>query len=145
MLDERARILGVKLCGETCRAYEITEHHGDRTTLGSALGDSAGAGLAGLGGGFPGLESGNRLEETLAVPQRHADLFKVDFDQVPEDARVDLMRAEQRFVLSEASIAFSHWATFIVVPLHGSISKDATRETESSGREVGKLPLWGRC
>jgi hypothetical protein len=54
------------------------------------------------------------------VPQRHADLFEVGFDQVAEDARVDLMLAEQGFVLSEVE-AFSHWATFIVVPAHGSI------------------------
>ena len=35
------------------------------------------------------------------MAQRHADLFEVGFDQVSENARVDLMLAEQGFVLSE--------------------------------------------
>jgi hypothetical protein len=35
------------------------------------------------------------------VPERHADLFEVAFDQVGHDACVDLMLAEQGFVLSE--------------------------------------------
>ena len=33
-VDEYAPILGVKLRGETCRAHEVTEHDGDRTTFG---------------------------------------------------------------------------------------------------------------
>ena len=35
------------------------------------------------------------------MPERHADLFEVGFDQVGQDVRVDLMLAEQGFVLSE--------------------------------------------
>ena len=37
-VDECAPILGVQLCGETCRAYEIAEHHGDRAALGRDFG-----------------------------------------------------------------------------------------------------------
>ena len=35
------------------------------------------------------------------MPERHADLFEVGFDQVGQDARVDLMLVEQACVLSE--------------------------------------------
>jgi hypothetical protein len=109
----------------------------------SALaGDDAGAGLVGWAAGFSGPESGDRLEETLAVSQRHADLFEVGFDQVAENARVDLMLAEHGFVLSEVDR---------VQPL-GDVhrrsrtrfdSDDGPRETVSPGRELGR-PLWGR-
>ena len=60
----------------------------------AVAGDEYRRGARWLGGGFPGPESGDRPEETLAVPQRHADLFEVGFDQVAQDARVDLMLAE---------------------------------------------------
>ena len=35
------------------------------------------------------------------MPERHAELFEVGFDQVGQDVCVDLMLAEQGFVLSE--------------------------------------------
>ena len=99
-VDERAPILGVKLRGHACGPDEVAEHDGDRAALGGRR-RRCRRGARRLGGGFPGPESGDRLEETLAVPQRHADLFEVGFDQVAQDARVDLMLAEQGFVLSE--------------------------------------------
>ena len=36
------------------------------------------------------------------MPERHADLLEVGFGQVGQDVRVDLVLAEQGFVLSEA-------------------------------------------
>ena len=36
------------------------------------------------------------------MPERHADLLEVGLGQVGQDVRVDLMLAEQGFVLSEA-------------------------------------------
>ena len=68
------------------------------------------------------------------MPKRHADLFEVGFDQVGQDARVDLMLAEQGFVLSEVDR---------VQPL-GDVhrrsrarfdSDDGPRETASPGGE----------
>src|SRR5208337_2980782 len=47
-------------------------------------------------------ETGDRPHQPLAVPQRHADLLEVGLGQVGQNVRVDLMLAEQRFVLSEA-------------------------------------------
>ena len=76
------------------------------------------------------------------MPQWHADLFEVGFDEVAEDARVDLVLAEHGFVLSEVDR---------VQPL-GDVhrrsrtrfdSDDGPRETASPGRSVGR-PLWGR-
>ena len=55
--------------------------------------------------GFRGPESRDRLEQTLAVPQWHADLFEVGFDQVAQDARVDLMRNTASYC--PRSIAFA--------------------------------------
>jgi hypothetical protein len=51
-----------------------------------------------LGGG----QTGDGSEETLAVPKRHAKLFEVDVRQLRQDVGVDLTRAKERLVLSEA-------------------------------------------
>ena len=68
------------------------------------------------------------------MPQWHANLFEVGFDQVAEDAHVDLMLAEHGFVLSEVDRG---------QPL-GDVhrrsrtrfdSNDGPRETASPGRE----------
>jgi hypothetical protein len=37
------------------------------------------------------------------MPERHADLLEVGFGQVRQNLRIDLMLAEERFVLSEAN------------------------------------------
>ena len=90
--------------------------------------------------GFRGPESRDRLEQTLAVPQRHADLFEVGFDQVAQDARVDLMLAEHGFVLSEVD-RVRHWATLIVVPAHGSTLMMVPGRLRVQAGSVG-CPLW---
>ena len=140
-VDERAPILGVKLRSHACGPDEVTEHDGDRTTLGGRR-RRCRRGARRLGGGFLGPESGDRLEETLAVPQRHPDLFEVGFDQVAEDARVDLMLAEHGFVLSEVDR---------VQPLGDVHRRSRTRFTlmmvpgrlRVQAGSVGR-PLWGR-
>ena len=67
------------------------------------------------------------------MPERHADLFEVGFDQVGQDVRVDLMLAEQGFVLSEVDrvqpLGDVHRRSR-TVRLH-----DGPRETASSGGE----------
>src|SRR5262249_8190636 len=51
-----------------------------------------------LGGG----QTGDGFEETLAVPERHTKLLEVDVCQLRQDIGVDLTRAKERLVLSEA-------------------------------------------
>jgi hypothetical protein len=46
--------------------------------------------------------TGDGSEETLAVPERHAELLEVDLRQVRQDIGVDFTRAKERLVLSEA-------------------------------------------
>ena len=76
------------------------------------------------------------------MPERHADLFEVGFDQVGQDVRVDLMLAEQGFVLSEVDR---------VQPLGDVHRRSRTGSTLMMvpGRlrvQVGSVgrPLWGR-
>ena len=91
------------------------------------------AGFAADGGVRAGGETGDRPQQPLAMPERHADLFEVGFDQVGQDVRVDLILAEQRFVLSEADrvqpLGDVHRRSR-TVRLH-----DGPRETASPGRE----------
>ena len=138
-VDERAPILGVELRSHACGPDEVTEHDCDRAALGGRRRRHRG-GARRLGGGFPGPESGDRPEETLAVPQRHADLFEVGFDQVAEDARVDLMHAEHGFVLSEVDrvqpLGDVHRRSRIRFD-----SDDGPRETASPGRELWPAPM----
>jgi hypothetical protein len=72
------------------------------------------------------------------MPERHADLFEVGFDQVGQDARVDLM---VRASYCPRSIAFSHWATFILAPAHGSTLMMVPRRLRVQVGSVGR-PLW---
>ena len=55
----------------------------------------------GLVGSFPGPESGNRLEETLAVPQRHAKLNEVALCQIGQDFSIDFALAKRGLILTE--------------------------------------------
>ena len=108
--DQIAPVLGVEPRRETGRADEIAEHHRDRPPLGVGARRLAETGRARLGGrrrrgvwgeGRPG-EAGDGAHQPLAMPERHADLLEVGLGQVDEDVGVDLVLAEQRFVLSEA-------------------------------------------
>ena len=58
-----------------------------------------------LGGGFPGPESGDRLEETLAVPQRHAKLIEVALGQIGQDLSIDFALAKRGLILTETEAA----------------------------------------
>jgi hypothetical protein len=106
-VDECAPILGVKLRSHACRPDEVTEHYGDRAPLGVGTqrwlrrGRQDRGGLRGWRRHFARGETDDRPQEPFAVSKRHADLFEVGFDQIGQDARVDLMLAEQGFVLSE--------------------------------------------
>jgi hypothetical protein len=44
----------------------------------------------------------DRFDEALAVPERNAELLQIGFGQLRQDFRVDLMLAEDRFVLAKA-------------------------------------------
>jgi hypothetical protein len=46
-------------------------------------------------------KTGDRPDQLLSRAERDADLFEVGFGQVGQDVRVDLMLAEQGFILSE--------------------------------------------
>src|SRR5271169_5843434 len=97
-------VLGVELCGETRRADEIAEHDGDWTALGDAPRRRCGRGARRLGG-FRGPESGDRLEETLAVPERHAKLIEVTLCQIGQDFSIDFALAKRGLILTESEAA----------------------------------------
>ena len=107
-VDQVAPIFGVQLRGETCRADKIAKQDRDRAALGFGArrsrrrGRSCGRGLRSRRRRFACGESGDRPHQPLAVAERHADLLDVGLSQVRQDFRVDLMLAEQGFVLSEA-------------------------------------------
>ena len=112
--DQIAPVLRIHSRREARRADEIAEHDRDRPPLGevgpflprgAGEGNRPKAGGGGRRGGRRRLvrgESGDRPHQPLAMPERHADLLEVGLGQVGQDVRVDLMLAEQRFVLSEA-------------------------------------------
>ena len=99
-VDEGAPILGVKLRSHACRPDEVTEHHGDRTTLGDAPRRRRRRGARRLGG-FGGPKRGDRLEETLAVPQWHAQLIEVALCQIRQDFGIDFAIAKCGLILTE--------------------------------------------
>jgi hypothetical protein len=108
-VDQVAPIFGVKLRGETGRPDEIAKHHGDRATLGVLAERSRGRrtddGLRRRALGLLGrcvTQLRDRLDEAFAVPERNAELLEIGFDQLRQDFRVDLVLAEDRFVLAEA-------------------------------------------
>ena len=70
----------------------------------AVAGDDAGAGLGGLAR-FPGPESGDRLEETLAVPQWHAKLSEVALGQIGQDLSIDFALAKRGLILTETERA----------------------------------------
>jgi hypothetical protein len=59
--------------------------------------DAEGAADASGGG-----QLGDGPKETLAVPERHVKLLEVDLRQLRKDIGVDITRAKERLVLSEA-------------------------------------------
>jgi hypothetical protein len=147
-LDHVAPIFSVELGREARRADEIAEHHRDRTPLGGGArsrrrrGRRSARGLSGRGLRIVPGEAGDGAHEPLAMPERHANLLEIRLDQVGQDVSVDLMLAEQRFVLSEVDR---------VQPL-GDVhrrsrtrfdSHDGPRDTASPGRERCR-PLCGR-
>ena len=74
------------------------------------------------------------------MPQRHAELFEVGFGQVGQDFRVDLVLAEQGFVLSEVDrvqpLGDVHRRSRTRFDFH-----DGPRETASPGRERWPAPM----
>ena len=95
-------VLGVELCGHARGPDEVTEHDGDRAALG---GRTRRSGPRRLGGGFRGPESGDGLEETLAVPQRHAELTEVAVCQIGQDFSIDFALAKRGLILTETEAA----------------------------------------
>ena len=69
------------------------------------------------------------------MPERHADLFEVGFDQVGQDARVDLMLVEQGCVLSEVDR---------VQPLGDVHRRSRTRFDSYDGPRETASPAWER-
>ena len=67
----------------------------------ASLGDGAGAGLGGLAAVSVGPESGDRLEQALAVPKRHAKLIEVAVRQIGQDLGVDFVLAKRGLILTE--------------------------------------------
>jgi hypothetical protein len=96
-VDERAPVLGVKLRSHAC---EVTEHDCDGTALGGRR-RRCRCGARRLGGGFPGPQSGDRLEETLAVPQWDAKLIEVALRQIGQDFSIDFALAKCGLILTE--------------------------------------------
>jgi hypothetical protein len=135
--DQIAPVFGVEFRGEARRADQIAEHDGDRPALRVGAGRRrgrrrVGRRIWGRGRRFAGGETGDRPDQLLSRPERNADFFEVGLGQVGQDVRVDLMLAEQGFILSEPDR---------VQPL-GDVhrrsrarfdSHDGPRETESPG------------
>jgi hypothetical protein len=97
-------ILGVKLGGQARRADEIAEQDRDWAALGGRRRRRRRRARR-LSGGFPGPQSGDRLEETLAVPQRHAKLIEVALCQIGQDLGIDFALAKRGLILTEAEAA----------------------------------------
>jgi hypothetical protein len=54
---------------------------------------------------FRGPKSGDRFEETLAVPHRHAKLIEVALCQIRQDFSIDLAIAKCGLILTETERA----------------------------------------
>ena len=52
--------------------------------------------------GSAGTQTGDRLEQALAVPEEYAELFEVAVGQVRQDFRVDRVVAKCGLVLAES-------------------------------------------
>ena len=68
-------------------------------------GDDASAGLSGLAAVSGAPKSGDRFEETLAVPQRHAKLIEVALSQIGQDFSIDFALAKRGVILTETEAA----------------------------------------
>ena len=99
-VDECAPVLGVKLRSHACGPDEVTKHDCDRAALGGRR-RRCRRGARRLGDGFSGPESGDRLEETLAVPERDAELLEIRVGQISQDFSIDRVLAEKGEVLAK--------------------------------------------
>jgi len=101
--DNPAQIFGIEPRRQRGRADQIAEHHRQLPPLRGVLRPRTGR-CGGrrrcLGGG----QTGDGSEETLAVPQWHTKLLEIGVGQLRQDIGVDLTRAKQRLILSEAEI-----------------------------------------
>ena len=59
-------------------------------------------GLVGFAAGSVRTQTGDRLEQALAVPESDAELLEVGVGQLRQHVRVDLVVAEMRLVLAES-------------------------------------------
>jgi hypothetical protein len=103
--ERLAQFLGVEPSRQRRRADEIAEHHRQLPPLGSVLQLRTGRcrGRRRCLGQCPGgAQTGDGSQETLAVPERHTELLEIDLRQLRQDIGVDITRAKERLVLSEA-------------------------------------------
>ena len=68
----------------------------------ASVDEDKGAGLVGFAAGSVAPRLGDRLEQALAVSERHAELFEVGIRQVAQDLGVDLVLAKYGLVLAES-------------------------------------------
>jgi hypothetical protein len=55
-------------------------------------------------GATAGGQTGDGSQKTLTVPERHTKLLEVNLRQLRQDIGVDITRAKERLILSEAEI-----------------------------------------
>ena len=92
--DDPAHVLGIEPRRQRGRADEVAEHHGELAALGGVRRCWRGSGGCRLRRSFRRAQTCDRLEQALAVPEGHADLFEVAVRQLAQNLGVDVVLAK---------------------------------------------------
>jgi hypothetical protein len=99
---DAAQVLRIELRRQCGRADEVDEHHGELPALGG-LRVRASRHRGWRNRGRAGVR--NRLEQALAMPQRHTELFEIALGQLPEHLDVYFVVAENGLVAAKPEAA----------------------------------------
>ena len=99
--DDLMHLFGIEARGKRRRADEIAEHHGQLPALGFG-GSTCPLGRLIRRVGLPVVvQRGERLEQLLAVTEKHPQLLEVGLAEFRQNLRIDGVGAEHRLVLFE--------------------------------------------
>src|SRR5277367_68280 len=108
----------------------------------AVAGDDAGAGLGGLAVVSPVPRAAIALSRRLRCPNG-TPIFSRSASTRSRRTPASISCSQNTVSYCPRSIAFSHWATFIVVPAHGSTLMMVPGRLRVQAGSVGR-PLWGR-
>jgi hypothetical protein len=87
--DQIAHVLGIELRRQRRRADKIAKHYRELAAFPYIYWGCRGRSACRLGFGLHPAQTCNRLEETLAVPQRNSKLTEIAIGQVGQNVNTD--------------------------------------------------------